>query len=81
MVAVAALPPHSSAGRRCHSGGAGAEVAVLCRGCWLQCSFGQPFHPILVGGSPTLGASVAGFVLTTRHLSGFPWGPSDTGHG
>ena len=25
--------------------------------------------------SPTLGASVAGFVLTTRHLSGFLWGP------
>ena len=42
-VAVAALPPCSSAGRRCRSGGAGAEVAVLCHGWWLQCSFGQPF--------------------------------------
>ncbi|KAK0144687.1 hypothetical protein N1851_016943 [Merluccius polli] len=42
-VAVAALPPRSSAGRRCRSGGAGAGVAVLCRGWWLQCSFGQPF--------------------------------------
>ena len=43
-VAVAALPPRSSAGRRCRSGGASVEVAVLYRGWWLQCGFGQPFH-------------------------------------
>ena len=34
----------SSAGRRCRSGGAGAGVAVLCRGWWLQFGFGQPFR-------------------------------------
>ena len=41
---VAALPPRSSTGRRCRSGGAGAGVAVLCRSWWLQFGFGQPFR-------------------------------------
>ena len=43
-MAVAALPARSSTGRRCRSGGAGAGVAVLCRGWWLQFGFGQPFR-------------------------------------
>ena len=71
-VAVAALPPRSSAGRRCLSSAmAGGSSAVL----------GSPSVSGPGRRSPTLGASVARLLLATRHLSGFPWGPptQDTG--
>ena len=54
-VVVAALPPRSSAGCRCRSGGAGAGVVVLCWGWWLQCSFGQPFRVLPWSEEPHIG--------------------------
>ena len=80
-VAVAALPPRSSAGRRCRSGGAGAEVAVLCRGWWLQCRFGQPFRVLPWSEEPHIGRQCG---RVSPHHTLPKWlslGPSDTGHG
>ena len=76
-VAVAALPPRSSAGRCCRSGGA----AVLCRGWWLQCRFGQPFHVPPWSEEPHIGLQCGRVAPATCHLSGFLWGPptQDTG--
>ncbi|KAK0143279.1 Ubiquitin carboxyl-terminal hydrolase 2 [Merluccius polli] len=74
-VAVAALPPRSSAGRRCRSGGAGVEVAVLCRSWWLQCGFGQPFRVPPWSEEPHIGRQCGRVTPATHHLSGFPWGP------
>ena len=79
-VAVAALPPRSSTGRRCRSGGAGAGVALLCRGWWLVWLRTALPCPVLVGGAPHWAPVWQGY-SSTRHLSGFPWAPptQDTG--
>ena len=81
LVAVAALPPHSSTGHRCRSGGAGVEVAVLYRGWWLQCGFGQPFRVPSWSEEPHIGRQCGRVDPSTHHLSGFSWGPptQDTG--
>ncbi|KAK0153230.1 THAP domain-containing protein 10 [Merluccius polli] len=51
-VAVAALPPRSSAGRRCRSGGAGAGVAVLAAAGGSSVAWTALPCPVLVGGAP-----------------------------
>ena len=60
-VAVAALPPRSSTGRCCRSGGAGAEVAAAAGGSSAVLdspSLSRPGRR-----RPTLGARVAGLIL------------------
>ncbi|KAK0156422.1 hypothetical protein N1851_000293 [Merluccius polli] len=79
-VAVAALPPRSSAGRRCRSGGAGAGVAVFAAAGGSSAAWTALPCPVLVGGAPRW-APVWQGSPATRHLSGFLSGPSDTGHG
>ena len=78
-VAVAALPPCSSSGRRCRSGGAGAEVAVLCHGWWLQCSFGQPFLVPHWSEEPNIGRQCGRVSPGHTPPKWLSLGPSDTG--